>query len=185
MDHRVILTPCEETDPSALQKIRAMWQSTGAEVLDMGVAEHDAILAATSHLPHVLAYALVDALASSDASEPILEWIELAALAIEVLAVVIIVVAVACATLHYLYLMVKRQRTGDIYRQYKTRLGKALMLGLEILVAADIVRTVALETTLESVVGLGLLVLIRTFLSWSLSVEIEGHWPWQANREKE
>lgn len=57
------------------------------------------------------------------------------------------------------------------------------MLGLEILVAADIVRTVALEATLESVIILGLLVLIRTFLSWALVVEIEGHWPWQPERE--
>jgi uncharacterized membrane protein len=55
-----------------------------------------------------------------------------------------------------------------------------MLLGLEILVAADIVRTVALEATLESVGILGLLVLIRTFLSWSLDVELEGRWPWQA-----
>jgi uncharacterized membrane protein len=123
-------------------------------------------------------------LASSSAGEPILEWIELAALAIEVLAVAIIVVAVVGATLHYLFLALRRQHRHDIYRQYRTRLGRAMMLGLEILVAADIVRTVALETTIESIVGLGLLVLIRTFLSWSLSVEIEGHWPWQANREE-
>jgi uncharacterized membrane protein len=73
----------------------------------------------------------------------------------------------------------------DIYRQYKTRLGKALMLGLEVLIAADIVGTVALEATLESIVFLGLLVLIRTFLSWSLAVEIEGRWPWQSKPEKE
>jgi uncharacterized membrane protein len=123
-------------------------------------------------------------LASSSEGEPILEWIELAALAIEILAVVIIVVAVAGATLHYLFLALRRQHRHDIYRQYKTRLGRAMMLGLEILVAADIVRTVALETTIESIVGLGLLVLIRTFLSWALSVEIEGHWPWQGNREE-
>jgi uncharacterized membrane protein len=58
-----------------------------------------------------------------------------------------------------------------------------LLLGLEILVAADIVRTVALEATLESVAVLGLLVLIRTFLSWALVVEIEGRWPWQSERE--
>jgi uncharacterized membrane protein len=127
---------------------------------------------------------LKNILASSSAGEPILEWIELAALAIEILAVVIIVVAVAGATLHYLFLALRRQHRHDIYRQYRTRLGRAMMLGLEILVAADIVRTVALETTIESIVGLGLLVLIRTFLSWSLSVEIEGHWPWQASREE-
>jgi len=63
------------------------------------------------------------------------------------------------------------------------RLGKALLLGLEILVAADIVRTVALEATLVSILALGLLVLVRTFLSWSLTVEIEGRWPWQREQE--
>ena len=124
-------------------------------------------------------------LASSSAGEPILEWIELAALAIEILAVVIIIVAIAGATAHYLYLALRRQHEHDIYRQYKTRLGKALMLGLEVLIAADIVRTVALEATLESIGFLGLLVLIRTFLSWSLAVEIDGRWPWQAKPEKE
>ncbi len=73
-DHRVILTPVEGNDPEAGELIRAMWESTGAEVIDMKVAEHDAVLAATSHLPHVLAYALVDALAQSDASEDIFRF---------------------------------------------------------------------------------------------------------------
>ena len=68
---------------------------------------------------------------------------------------------------------------GERYRQLGLRLGRTLLLGLEILVAADIVRTVALEATLESVVVLALLVLVRTFLSWALEVEIEGRWPWQ------
>ena len=123
-------------------------------------------------------------LASSSESEPILEWIEYAALAIEILAVVIIVLAIAYATIHYLYLGLRRHDAEHTYRQYKVRLGKALMLGLEILIAADIVRTVALEASLESIGFLGLLVLIRTFLSWSLSVEIEGHWPWHSPPEK-
>ncbi len=74
VDHRVILTPAEETNPEALARIRAMWNSTGAEVVDLGVAEHDAILAATSHLPHILAYTLVDALAASDAREDIFRF---------------------------------------------------------------------------------------------------------------
>ncbi len=74
VDHRVILTPTPETNADALATIRAMWDSTGAEVVDMGVAEHDAILAATSHLPHVLAYTLVDALAASEASEDIFRF---------------------------------------------------------------------------------------------------------------
>jgi len=72
--HRVILTPTEANSAQAVELIRAMWQSTGAEVLDMDVDEHDAVLAATSHLPHVLAYTLVDALAQSDASEDIFRF---------------------------------------------------------------------------------------------------------------
>ncbi|CAA0125417.1 Cyclohexadienyl dehydrogenase [Halioglobus japonicus] len=71
VNHRVILTPEEGNDAAAVALVRAMWESTGAEVLDMTVERHDAVLAATSHLPHLLAYTLVDALASSDASDDI------------------------------------------------------------------------------------------------------------------
>lgn len=74
VDHRVILTPLAETDPEALGQVRALWLSAGAAVVDMTVEEHDAILAATSHLPHVLAYALVDALAHSEVSEDIFRF---------------------------------------------------------------------------------------------------------------
>ncbi|MEP5567459.1 MAG: prephenate dehydrogenase/arogenate dehydrogenase family protein [Halioglobus sp.] len=70
-NHRVIITPVKENDENALTLVRDMWAATGAEVVDMEVARHDAVLAATSHLPHVLAYALVDALAQSEASEDI------------------------------------------------------------------------------------------------------------------
>jgi len=64
------------------------------------------------------------------------------------------------------------------YTDFRHRVGRALLLGLEILVAADIIRTVVLEPTLANVLVLGLLVLIRTFLSWSLVLEIEERWPW-------
>ncbi len=63
---RVILTPLAETAAAAHQLIRRMWELTGAEVVDMGVRHHDAVLAATSHLPHMLAYTLVDTLARLD-----------------------------------------------------------------------------------------------------------------------
>jgi prephenate dehydrogenase len=62
---RVILTPTASTDPQALEKIRTMWEATGAIVSEMGVDQHDAVLAATSHLPHLLAFALVDAFAGN------------------------------------------------------------------------------------------------------------------------
>jgi prephenate dehydrogenase len=74
VDHRVILTPTPVTDAAALALVRDLWKSTGAEVVEMGVSEHDAILAATSHLPHVLAYALVDALARSELSDDIFRF---------------------------------------------------------------------------------------------------------------
>ena len=128
---------------------------------------------------------LHDLIASSTDGETILEWIELAALAIEIIAVAIIAGAIVYSITHYLFQSILQPDKEDQYKQLKVRLGKALLLGLEILVAADIVRTVALEATFESVIVLGLLVLIRTFLSWALVVEIEGRWPWQPKREGE
>lgn len=69
------------------------------------------------------------------------------------------------------------------YRQYREDIGKSILLGLEVLVAADIIRTVAVTPTLDSVIVLGGIVLIRTFLSFSLEVELEGRWPWQRRSE--
>ena len=122
---------------------------------------------------------LFNLISSSEIGNQILVWVEYAALLIEMLAVTIIIVAIFGALGRFLFFSVRRQTEDDIYHQLKVSLGKALLLGLEVLVAADIVRTVALEATLESVIVLGLLVLIRTFLSWALVVEIEGHWPWR------
>jgi len=74
VNHRVILTPTQQTDKDAVKVIQAMWESVGAQVLEMSVLEHDRILASTSHLPHVLAYALVDALSSDESSEDIFNF---------------------------------------------------------------------------------------------------------------
>ncbi len=67
----------------------------------------------------------------------------------------------------------------DVYRLFRRQLGRSILLGLELLVAADIIRTVAITPTLESVAVLAAIVLIRTFLSFSLELEITGRWPWQ------
>jgi uncharacterized membrane protein len=112
--------------------------------------------------------------------ETIHHLIEWAALGIELLAVAVIVaavvlIAVTRGTVRYLF---KLDKEGA-YESYKHQLAKPLLLGLELLVAADVVRTVALEPTLNNVAVLGLLVVVRTFLSWSMVVEIEGRWPWQ------
>ena len=127
---------------------------------------------------------LASLIENAPAGELILHWIEWAALIIEIVAVIIIVVAIINALSRYIWRAVLHKTQGDHYSELKVSLGKALLLGLEILVAADIVRTVALEATLESVAVLGLLVLIRTFLSWALVVEIEGRWPWQSKLKK-
>ncbi|NJN81912.1 MAG: DUF1622 domain-containing protein [Caldilineaceae bacterium] len=118
-----------------------------------------------------------------EAEQNILNIIELVALVIEVIAVTIIVLAVFFGLFRYIrHLSKARHGTDERFANYKATLGHALLLGLEILVAADIIKTVALETTLESVSVLGLLVIIRIFLGWSLMVEIDGRWPWQAAR---
>jgi uncharacterized membrane protein len=67
-----------------------------------------------------------------------------------------------------------------VYQSYRRRLSRGILLGLEFLVAADIIGTVAVEPSYRSVGVLGLIVLIRTFLSFTLEVEIAGRWPWQA-----
>jgi len=113
----------------------------------------------------------------------IIEW---AALIIEITGAAVIVagvirVAITRGTIRYLFQLEK----PGAYETYKHQMGKSLLLGLEFLVAGDVVRTVALEPTLNNVGVLGLLVLIRTFLSWSLAVEIERRWPWQARTEKD
>jgi uncharacterized membrane protein len=82
----------------------------------------------------------------------------------------------------YLAAIGARHADKTTYTNFRHRVGRALLLGLEILVAADIIRTVVLEPTLQNILLLGLLVLIRTFLSWSLVLEIEERWPWQAMR---
>ena len=72
----------------------------------------------------------------------------------------------------------RRHETG-IYRHFRQQLGRTILLGLELLVVGDIVRTVAAQPTITSVAILAIIVLIRTFLSFSLEIELTGYWPWQ------
>lgn len=78
-----------------------------------------------------------------------------------------------------------RRRTGDVYRVFRQQLGRSILLGLEFLVAADIIRTVAVTPDARSVAVLAGIVLIRTFLSFSLELEVTGYWPWQKNRQQQ
>lgn len=81
--------------------------------------------------------------------------------------------------------VVRRLRTGDAYRAFRQQLGRSILLGLELLVAADIIRTVAVTPDARSVAVLAGIVLIRTFLSFSLELEITGYWPWQKGRQQQ
>jgi uncharacterized membrane protein len=105
---------------------------------------------------------------------PVREFVELAGVAAEVAGVALIVGGIVLATARTALVPAQAR-----YERYRQDLGRAILLGLELLVAADIVRTVAFTPTMDSVLVLGLIVLIRTFLSWSLALELDGRWPWQ------
>ena len=94
---------------------------------------------------------------------------------IEIFGVFIIVAGIVWSTYH----SVHRRLDQGLYDQYKIHIGRSLLLGLEVLVAADIVKTIAIELTFTSLGLLAGLVVVRTFLSWTLVLEIEGRWPWQ------
>jgi uncharacterized membrane protein len=128
------------------------------------------------------------------------DWIGLIGTAIEIFGVLVIVGGIAWATYAFAQpgwfrvariedrgreLTSGRERDSEHYESYKFRIGHSLLLGLEVLVAADTVKTIGLDLTVKSLGVLALLVLIRTFLSWSLTVEIEGCWPWQRGRQEE
>ncbi|MFC0679992.1 DUF1622 domain-containing protein [Lysobacter korlensis] len=102
--------------------------------------------------------------------------------AVDVAGVAVMVVGALIASVLALGRLAKREEL--VYRRYRQSLGRAILLGLELLVAADIIRTVAVAPTLESVAVLAAIVLIRTFLSFSLELEITGRWPWQKNDDR-
>ena len=82
----------------------------------------------------------------------------------------------------FLYRIARREDLVQAAATFRSSFGRAILLGLEFLIAADIINTVAVRPTLESVAVLAGIVLIRTFLSFSLELEIEGRWPWQRKR---
>jgi uncharacterized membrane protein len=104
------------------------------------------------------------------------EVVEGIALVIDGAGVLAIILGVLVATFRF---AAAGRREADGYRRFRQGLGQGILLGLEFLVAADIIRTVAITPTLQGVLVLGLIVLIRTFLSMALQVELEGRWPWQ------
>ncbi|WP_223420954.1 DUF1622 domain-containing protein [Tateyamaria pelophila] len=99
-------------------------------------------------------------------------------MAIETCAVALLVIGLLVATFKCIQVYFA-SGPEEAYRTYRQNLGRCLILGLEILIAADIVQTVTVEMTVDSVLLLGLLVIVRTFLSFTLELELTGRWPWQ------
>jgi len=108
------------------------------------------------------------------------EFVELAGNAAEITGVALIVGGLVLASARTL---MPAGAAGERYERYRRDLGHAILVGLEVLVAADIVRTVAFTPTMNSVAVLAMIVAIRTFLSWSLALELDGRWSWQRRGE--
>jgi uncharacterized membrane protein len=109
----------------------------------------------------------------------IAHWI---ARGIEAVGIFVIVAGALVATAVFLRQLNRQSGLSGAYHRYRSNLGRSILLGLEFLVAADIIGTVAVDPTFRSLGVLALIVVIRTFLSFSLEVEINGHWPWQDSK---
>jgi uncharacterized membrane protein len=110
------------------------------------------------------------------------EIAEQIALVLEVIGVLVLVTGIVLSGIRYV-----RQGRGEdtvpsAYTHFRRSIGRSILLGLELLVAADIIHTVATTPTFESLGVLGLLIVIRTFLSIEIEMEIDGHWPWQRTK---
>lgn len=111
-------------------------------------------------------------------------WPEWCALALEILGISIITVIAIYSLMHGGIRLLKRDSPRSIQQEIRQRLGRGILLGLEFLIAADIIHTVAVKLTFTTVAVLALVVLIRTFLSFTLEVELTGKWPWQLDKSE-
>jgi uncharacterized membrane protein len=104
---------------------------------------------------------------------------------LELLAVAIISFSIIFAVVKFLFTFFKSKETENSLTTFKQIVGRSVQIALELLIAADIINTVVLDATIQNVLVLGILVLIRTFLSWTLVLETEGQWPWKKGLPKE
>lgn len=104
---------------------------------------------------------------------------EACAVALELIGILIIAGLATVALVRALLGFTRREQSSDIFQMLRQRLGHGILLGLEFLVAADIIHTVVVELTIQNVAVLAVIVLIRTLLSFSIELELTGRWPWQ------
>lgn len=115
-------------------------------------------------------------------SEQVLTYLERAGGLISLFAVLIIVVGFALASGRYA-LRFQKVAPAENFSDFKIELGRALLLGLEILVLGDVIETITVKPTFSSLGVLAFLVVVRTVVSWTLTLETEGRWPWQPAAE--
>ena len=104
---------------------------------------------------------------------------------VELVGVIVLVVGAVLAMAAFLVRLARRRSFRDAYHELRADLGRAILLGLEFLVIADIIGTVAVEPTLQNLAVLAVIVVIRTLLSFALELEVSGRWPWQKGRPSE
>lgn len=121
----------------------------------------------------------VSSLPRETLNRTLLEVIGGLGMALEILGVLTIVLGAATATATFVRRLTRRGSRVEAYASYRASFARAVLLGLEFLVAGDIIRTVVVEPTLPNVGSLAVVVLIRTFLSITLEMEVSGRWPWQ------
>jgi uncharacterized membrane protein len=114
---------------------------------------------------------------------PIREVLGIAGYVIEALGVIVIVVGIVFSAIWFVGRL-RRLGSLDAYQQFRQNLARSIILGLEFLIAGDIIRTVTVNQTLKGAAVLALIVLIRVMLSLTLHFEIEGQWPWKRGQEK-
>ncbi len=115
-------------------------------------------------------------------AEHILQYLEQAGVAISLFAVAVIIVGFALAAARYTFGF-RKVDLDQNFQQFKIQLGRALILGLELLVLADVIETITVKPTFQSLGVLALIVVVRTVVSWTLTLETEGRWPWQKSGE--
>ena len=110
------------------------------------------------------------------------EIISIAGYSIEAVGVLIVVIGTFASSIAFIR-SYRQLPEGVAYRTYRRQLGRSIILGLEFLIAGDIIRTVIVADTFENVAVLGMIIIIRTFLSVTLHLEVEGRWPWQRDEK--
>ena len=110
------------------------------------------------------------------------EVISIAGYTIEAVGVLVVILGSCVSTFIFLRTF-RKLAEGVAYRTCRRQLGRSIIMGLEFLIAGDIIRTVVVDATLENIAALGLIILIRSFLSITLHLEVEGRWPWQPEKQ--